>query len=83
MKLSENVIISFIDALIVCELCTALDNGLALTPPMGWMAWQRFRCTVDCQNFPDECIRYLYHSFTPKIDTNLQYKMKLKMKVLL
>lgn len=22
----------------------ALNNGLALTPPMGWMSWQRYRC---------------------------------------
>lgn len=36
---------------------TSLDNGLALTPPMGWMSWQRFRCNVDCENYPDECIR--------------------------
>lgn len=34
----------------------ALNNGLALTPPMGWMTWQRFRCTTDCQNYPNECI---------------------------
>ncbi|KAI5702800.1 hypothetical protein M8J75_004246 [Diaphorina citri] len=34
----------------------ALDNGLALTPPMGWMAWQRYRCNTDCDNYPDECI---------------------------
>jgi alpha-galactosidase len=33
-----------------------LDNGLALTPPMGWMHWQRFRCLVDCDAYPDECI---------------------------
>ncbi|KAJ3649625.1 hypothetical protein Zmor_021356 [Zophobas morio] len=33
-----------------------LDNGLALTPPMGWMHWQRFRCLVDCEAYPDECI---------------------------
>ncbi|KAL1460239.1 hypothetical protein WDU94_012166 [Cyamophila willieti] len=33
-----------------------LDNGLALTPPMGWMAWQRYRCNIDCDNYPDECI---------------------------
>ena len=26
----------------------ALDNGLALTPPMGWMTWQRYRCETDC-----------------------------------
>ena len=35
----------------------SLENGLARTPPMGWMTWQRFRCITDCQNFPDECIR--------------------------
>ncbi|XP_050441330.1 alpha-N-acetylgalactosaminidase-like [Adelges cooleyi] len=34
----------------------ALNNGLALTPPMGWLAWQRFRCTIDCNTFPDECV---------------------------
>ena len=33
-----------------------LDNGLALTPPMGWMAWERFRCNVDCETDPDDCI---------------------------
>lgn len=36
----------------------ALNNGLALTPPMGWMSWQRFRCIIDCDLYPDECIRY-------------------------
>lgn len=39
-----------------------LDNGLALTPPMGWMSWQRFRCNVDCVNYPDECVRYVFYS---------------------
>jgi len=34
----------------------ALDNGLALTPPMGWLAWERFRCVIDCDQFPDSCI---------------------------
>ncbi|KAJ8962660.1 hypothetical protein NQ318_001054 [Aromia moschata] len=33
-----------------------LDNGLALTPPMGWMHWERFRCLTDCKAYPDECI---------------------------
>ncbi|KFM72458.1 Alpha-N-acetylgalactosaminidase, partial [Stegodyphus mimosarum] len=35
-----------------------LDNGLALTPPMGWLAWERFQCNVDCENDPKNCIRY-------------------------
>ncbi|XP_050728352.1 alpha-N-acetylgalactosaminidase-like [Eriocheir sinensis] len=34
----------------------ALDNGLALTPPMGWLAWERFRCNTDCENDPYNCI---------------------------
>jgi len=25
----------------------ALDNGVALTPPMGWNSWNRFGCDVD------------------------------------
>ncbi|KAK8803328.1 hypothetical protein WA158_001022 [Blastocystis sp. Blastoise] len=37
-------------------LCFALDNGVALTPPMGWMHWEQFQCVVDCKNKPDTCI---------------------------
>jgi len=36
--------------------CLALENGLALTPPMGWMDWERFRCNTDCKNDPLNCI---------------------------
>ncbi|XP_077001901.1 alpha-galactosidase A isoform X1 [Tamandua tetradactyla] len=35
----------------------ALDNGLAVTPTMGWLHWERFLCNVDCQEEPDSCIR--------------------------
>ncbi|XP_026779085.2 alpha-N-acetylgalactosaminidase [Pangasianodon hypophthalmus] len=34
----------------------ALDNGLMRTPPMGWLAWERFRCDIDCENDPQNCI---------------------------
>ncbi|XP_047430483.1 alpha-N-acetylgalactosaminidase [Mugil cephalus] len=34
----------------------ALDNGLMKTPPMGWLAWERFRCDIDCDNDPKNCI---------------------------
>mgnify|MGYP001803396222 CR=1 FL=1 len=37
----------------------SLDNGLALTPPMGWMAWERFRCNINCESDPDNCIRWV------------------------
>ncbi|KAF4704360.1 hypothetical protein FOZ62_022792 [Perkinsus olseni] len=33
-----------------------LDNGLALTPPMGWLSWERFGCETDCVAHPDTCI---------------------------
>lgn len=35
---------------------TALDNGLARTPPMGWMSWERYACQIDCNQYPDSCI---------------------------
>jgi len=39
------------------EITAALENGLARTPPMGWLAWQRFRCNIDCDNDPNNCVR--------------------------
>lgn len=47
--------------LALISLAVALDNGLLRVPPMGWMAWERFRCDVDCQDDPENCIRY--HQF--------------------
>ena len=39
----------------------ALDNGLALTPPMGWMSWLKYACNIDCVTYPNECINeHLY-----------------------
>ncbi|NP_001040191.1 alpha-N-acetylgalactosaminidase precursor [Bombyx mori] len=34
----------------------ALNNGLAMTPPMGWLTWERLRCITDCEKYPNECI---------------------------
>ncbi|KAF7666556.1 hypothetical protein LDENG_00101500 [Lucifuga dentata] len=34
----------------------ALDNGLMMTPPMGWLAWERYRCNIDCESDPKNCI---------------------------
>eukprot|EP01119_Soliformovum_irregulare_P008347 TRINITY_DN2146_c0_g1_i1.p1 TRINITY_DN2146_c0_g1~~TRINITY_DN2146_c0_g1_i1.p1 ORF type:complete len:398 (-),score=63.75 TRINITY_DN2146_c0_g1_i1:39-1232(-) len=38
------------------SLVNALNNGLALRPPMGWLSWERFRCEIDCNKYPDTCI---------------------------
>ncbi|XP_015676090.2 alpha-galactosidase A [Protobothrops mucrosquamatus] len=37
-------------------LAAALDNGLARTPPMGWLHWERFLCQTDCEREPHDCI---------------------------
>ncbi|XP_052441266.1 alpha-N-acetylgalactosaminidase-like [Carassius gibelio] len=39
-----------------CTAACALENGLMRTPPMGWLAWERFRCDTDCLMDPDNCI---------------------------
>lgn len=36
--------------------CHCLNNGLALKPPMGWLAWERFRCNTDCDKDPNNCV---------------------------
>lgn len=52
-KLKEVLLGIFI---FLIESSKALGNGLALTPPMGWMQWERFRCVIDCEAYPDDCI---------------------------
>ncbi|KAK6061342.1 hypothetical protein COOONC_00996 [Cooperia oncophora] len=34
----------------------ALENGLARTPPMGWMSWTAFYCEMNCVKHPRACI---------------------------
>uniref|UniRef100_A0A8C7LGW4 Alpha-galactosidase n=1 Tax=Oncorhynchus mykiss TaxID=8022 RepID=A0A8C7LGW4_ONCMY len=45
-----------ISLLALTSATSALDNGLMRTPPMGWMSWERFRCNIDCENDPKNCI---------------------------
>ena len=45
-----------IAASLLFQTSKALENGLARTPPMGWLSWQRFGCDTDCQHHPDICI---------------------------
>ena len=35
------------------SVVNGLNNGIGLTPPMGWMTWERFRCQLDCENRTD------------------------------
>lgn len=43
--------------LILAAQVQMLENGLLRLPPMGWLAWERFRCNTDCENDPKNCIR--------------------------
>lgn len=42
--------------LALADQALALENGLLRTPPMGWLAWERFRCNIDCDEDPKNCI---------------------------
>uniref|UniRef100_A0A2H1VWQ0 Alpha-galactosidase n=1 Tax=Spodoptera frugiperda TaxID=7108 RepID=A0A2H1VWQ0_SPOFR len=33
-----------------------LENGLARTPPMGWMSWGYYMCGVKCEDAEDKCL---------------------------
>uniref|UniRef100_UPI00398EA61F alpha-N-acetylgalactosaminidase-like n=1 Tax=Pristiophorus japonicus TaxID=55135 RepID=UPI00398EA61F len=50
----ELLLVSLVLLLVRCG--QSLDNGLMRTPPMGWLAWERFRCNIDCDNDPENCI---------------------------
>lgn len=48
-KFTLSIFIAILIALFVLPAgrpLNALDNGLALTPPMGWNSWNRFGCNV-------------------------------------
>ena len=44
------------------------QNGLARTPPMGWMDWLKYECNIDCLNHPKACINeQLYKDMVDRI----------------
>ena len=45
-KISCLALSLFFGFLLCAPFSLALDNGLALTPPMGWNSWNRFGCNV-------------------------------------
>ena len=49
-------VLSLLGIPLLLQNVLSLDNGLARTPPMGWMHWERFRCNVACDTDPDNCI---------------------------
>ncbi|CAJ1061512.1 alpha-N-acetylgalactosaminidase-like [Xyrichtys novacula] len=49
-------VVSRLFFLVLVSMTSARDDGLARTPPMGWMAWERFRCETNCTDNPKNCI---------------------------
>lgn len=49
--------------------CEALDNGLALKPPMGWISFRYTDTITDCNAYPNECLRY-FLLFRFSVDEN-------------
>ena len=33
--------------LIFVQIALSLDNGVGLTPPMGWNSWNRYNCNIN------------------------------------
>eukprot|EP01102_Stenamoeba_stenopodia_P004982 TRINITY_DN15485_c0_g1_i1.p1 TRINITY_DN15485_c0_g1~~TRINITY_DN15485_c0_g1_i1.p1 ORF type:complete len:449 (+),score=58.88 TRINITY_DN15485_c0_g1_i1:71-1348(+) len=56
VSLATTAIMMMTVLLSAIPVAQGLNNGLALTPPMGWLSWERFRCNVDCVSYPDSCI---------------------------
>eukprot|EP01121_Diplochlamys_sp_Union-15-3_P002071 TRINITY_DN1179_c0_g1_i1.p1 TRINITY_DN1179_c0_g1~~TRINITY_DN1179_c0_g1_i1.p1 ORF type:complete len:405 (+),score=55.48 TRINITY_DN1179_c0_g1_i1:37-1251(+) len=54
-----------------CRFTLCEDNGLALTPPMGFLDWERFRCEIDCNEDPQNCIGEVL--FTTMADAMVKY----------
>ncbi|KAF3849758.1 hypothetical protein F7725_019477 [Dissostichus mawsoni] len=46
----SSAVMHLVELLFVSSLSVAtfaLDNGLMRVPPMGWLAWERYRCDID------------------------------------
>ncbi|XP_067663987.1 alpha-N-acetylgalactosaminidase-like isoform X2 [Haliotis asinina] len=58
----------FLCLLLLCGVVHGLNNGLARTPPMGFLSWERFRCNLDCKTDPENCVsEHLYKSIADVI----------------
>ncbi len=54
--LIKKAFVSALSLLIIVNSITALNDGLARTPPMGWISWVRYGCETNCTKDPKECI---------------------------
>nr|AVA09680.1 putative effector protein [Heterodera avenae] len=50
------IVILIINLYSFFPIAYSLDNGVARTPPMGWMSWTKFYCETNCAKHPFSCI---------------------------
>ncbi|CAD5232457.1 unnamed protein product [Bursaphelenchus xylophilus] len=61
----KNAIITALLLHLQFDLINGLQNGLSRLPPMGWMSWSWFKCEIDCDRHPGNCINedlYFQHA---------------------
>ncbi|XP_037568676.1 alpha-N-acetylgalactosaminidase-like [Dermacentor silvarum] len=54
--MTSRLLLPLVGILCLAGTSHGLDNGLARTPPMGWLSWERFLCNIDCAKDPQNCI---------------------------
>lgn len=50
------IVLFVLTSLTFLHTAVSLNNGVALTPPMGWLTWERYRCTINCAAYPEQCV---------------------------
>ncbi|XP_013164100.1 PREDICTED: alpha-N-acetylgalactosaminidase-like [Papilio xuthus] len=53
---SLKVLFTFVFFVCLLDRVKLLDNGLARTPPMGWMSWGYYMCGDNCLDNPQKCL---------------------------
>ncbi|XP_075986024.1 alpha-N-acetylgalactosaminidase-like [Anticarsia gemmatalis] len=50
------IVFSLLFFTFILDQVDVLENGLARTPPMGWMSWGYYMCGVECEKGNDKCL---------------------------
>uniref|UniRef100_A0A023FUW9 Alpha-galactosidase n=1 Tax=Amblyomma cajennense TaxID=34607 RepID=A0A023FUW9_AMBCJ len=68
--MTSRLLLPLVGILCLAGTGRGLDNGLARTPPMGWLSWERFLCNIDCTTDPENCIsERLYKTMADIMET--------------
>ena len=54
--MSSLSIINYIFFIFIIHKSSGRNNGVALTPPMGWISYERYRHNYNCVDDPYNCL---------------------------